>query len=437
MLKRLALGLLAAQSVVATRFVMYIDEWHVTDLPSQDKTEGIDYAVMGFAPSKTFNTGSSFQPFESPDTMRKRFGPDTKLMIAIGGWGDTAGFSEAAKTEASRERYAKNVASMVESNGFDGVDIDWEYPGGNGEDYKTVPNSKKVDEIETYPLFLAAIRKEIGDKLLSIAVPGRKLDFIAFTKQQGPKIFESVDMVNVMSYDLINRRDNVTDHHTGVQNSLDTINEYLAIGAAPEKLNLGFAYYAKWFTTAADSDCDENPLGCQLAQLENDDGSDNGKSGALTFEASAVAPPPKNLKESSNGKCGAADGAKCPQGQCCSASGYCGTTDEFCQAGCLSDYGTCKGLSITDSWRKAQQDGKTDAKGGGQYYFDSDNNLFWTWDTPELIERKFKEIVGEKKLGGIMAWSLGEDTYKFEHLEAMQKGLKSHSTMAKSEVPGK
>lgn len=76
---------------------------------------------MGFAPSKTFNSGSSFEPFESPDTMRKRFGSDTKLLIAIGGWGDTSGFSEGAKTEESRNTYAKNVAAMLESNGFDGV----------------------------------------------------------------------------------------------------------------------------------------------------------------------------------------------------------------------------------------------------------------------------------------------------------------------------
>lgn len=78
---------------------------------------------MGFAPSKLFNSDSppSFKPFDSPENMRKRFGPDTKLMIAIGGWGDTAGFSDAAKDEKTRERYAKNVASMLESNGFDGV----------------------------------------------------------------------------------------------------------------------------------------------------------------------------------------------------------------------------------------------------------------------------------------------------------------------------
>lgn len=53
--------------------------------------------------------------------MRKRFSSGTKLMVAIGGWGDTAGFSEGAKDAASRTRYAKNVASMLDANGFDGV----------------------------------------------------------------------------------------------------------------------------------------------------------------------------------------------------------------------------------------------------------------------------------------------------------------------------
>ncbi|KAJ5613667.1 hypothetical protein N7528_007321 [Penicillium herquei] len=431
MLKNLALGLLAAQSAAATRFAMYIDEYHVTDLPGADQTTGIDHAIMAFAPSELFNSDSppSFTPFESPSSFRKRFGPDTKLMIAIGGWGDEAGFSDAAKSASSMERYAKNVAAMLDANGFDGVDIDWEYPGGNGQDYKQVPNSAKVSEIETYPELLAAVRKAIGDdKVLSIAVPGRKQDMIAFTNETGPKIWESVDMVNVMSYDLMNRRDNVTNHHTGVQGSLDVINEYLDMGLDADKINLGFAYYAKWFTTDPNSDCDTHPIGCAVVKLENDDGSDNGKSGSLTFEASAVAPAPANLTTSQNGKCGFNEKTKCPSGSCCSAYGNCGTGDDFCQAGCLSDYGTCKGISITDSWRRAQKDGKTDEDLGGQYYWDPDYNIFWSWDTPDLIARKFQEIVDAKKLGGIMAWSLGEDTYKWEHLSAMQDGLKKSAS---------
>jgi chitinase len=60
-------------------------------------------------------------PFEPVETLRKRFGPDTKVMVAIGGWGDTKGFSEGAKDDASRARYAKNVATMIEDLGIDGV----------------------------------------------------------------------------------------------------------------------------------------------------------------------------------------------------------------------------------------------------------------------------------------------------------------------------
>ena len=151
---------------------------------------------------------------------------------------------------------------------------------------------------------------------------------IAFTKETGPKIWKSVDMVNVMSYDIMNRRDNVTNHHTSVQGSLDVIEDYMSMGLEPEKINLGFAYYAKWFTTDPKSDCDEHPIGCAVVKLENDDGSDNGKSGALTFESSTAAPAPKNLTQSTNGKCGFNEGSKCPDGQCCSAYGnwYVSTT---------------------------------------------------------------------------------------------------------------
>lgn len=78
---------------------------------------------MAFAKTTLFTSNSppSFQPFESPESMRKRFSPNTKLMLAIGGWGDTQGFSDGAKDEQSRQLFAKNVASVLDDNGFDGV----------------------------------------------------------------------------------------------------------------------------------------------------------------------------------------------------------------------------------------------------------------------------------------------------------------------------
>ena len=49
------------------------------------------------------------------------FEEGTKVLIAIGSWGDRAGFSQGAKTKESRALYAKNVAAMLDSVGADGV----------------------------------------------------------------------------------------------------------------------------------------------------------------------------------------------------------------------------------------------------------------------------------------------------------------------------
>ena len=77
------------------------------------------------------------------------------------------------------------------------TDVDWEYPGGNGQDYGQIPNEQKVSEIETYPLLLVEIKAAIGKRELSIAVPGREADMIAFTAEQVPKIDKTVDSINV------------------------------------------------------------------------------------------------------------------------------------------------------------------------------------------------------------------------------------------------
>jgi chitinase len=70
----------------------------------------------------------------------------------------------------------------------------------------------------------------------------------------------------------------------------------------------------------------------------------------------------------------------------------------------------------------------TDEQAGAQYYFDAKNHLFWTWDTPALISRKFDQIVRKHKLGGVMAWSLGEDSFDWSHIKTMAEELKKGSS---------
>jgi GH18 family chitinase len=59
--------------------------------------------------------------FTTVEETRKKFSQGTKVLVAIGGWGDTEGFEEAAKTEAGRRRFAENVGRMVDETGSDGM----------------------------------------------------------------------------------------------------------------------------------------------------------------------------------------------------------------------------------------------------------------------------------------------------------------------------
>lgn len=73
-------------------------------------------------PSHTFNVvnQTEWPLFTSVDTARGMFVPGTAIMVAIGGWGDTAGFEEAAATREGRAIFARNVGSMIEATGADG-----------------------------------------------------------------------------------------------------------------------------------------------------------------------------------------------------------------------------------------------------------------------------------------------------------------------------
>lgn len=300
--------------------------------------------------------------------------------------------------------------------------MDAEYPGGNGADYRQTPNSAKAYQIEAFPKLLAELKKVIGAKELSIAAPGRVSDMIAYTAEQVPKIAKTVDHIHVMAYDLMNRRDNATLHHTDVKGAAAAVDRYLALGAPANKLSLGFAFYAKWFNTAKGANC-VNPIGCPTEVMEDDKGADTGKSGAFTFEAANLAGPPTNLTVSPNDSCGAGTNYKCAEGQCCSQYGFCGTTDAHCGTGCQSAFGRCVGVSVKDSFANALKNGKTDTVNGGQWYWDSETDMFWSWDTPALIKEKVETIIKAKGLAGGFAWSLGEDTFDYSHLKAITEAL--------------
>lgn len=73
-------------------------------------------------PLSVFNEDnpSSWPLFTTVGAVRTQFAKNTAIMIAIGGWGDTAGFSKAAATVESRKKFAQNVKAMMDHTGADG-----------------------------------------------------------------------------------------------------------------------------------------------------------------------------------------------------------------------------------------------------------------------------------------------------------------------------
>lgn len=78
---------------------------------------------MAFMRSEMFNDPNrdEWPLFMTVGDVKTKFPEKTKVMVAIGGWGNEDGFREAARSEKGRYVWAKAVKRMVESTGADGT----------------------------------------------------------------------------------------------------------------------------------------------------------------------------------------------------------------------------------------------------------------------------------------------------------------------------
>jgi len=91
-------------------------------VPEPALISDITHVALAFMQSSIFNQAqpSTWPLFTTVETVRSQFAKGTSIMVAIGGWGDTAGFSQAAASDTSRKLFAKNVKAMVDSTSADG-----------------------------------------------------------------------------------------------------------------------------------------------------------------------------------------------------------------------------------------------------------------------------------------------------------------------------
>lgn len=183
----------------------------------------------------------------------KQANPHLITMISIGGWTLSGEFSDIALTPSSRDKFARSAVAFVKKYGFDGVDIDWEYPVGGG----LGSNKVRPQDKQNYTLLLRELRRQLD---AAAASDGKKY-YLSIAAPAGPgniANFELVnisavcDWVNLMSYDLHGDWENTTGHHAGLRaapgNPLSVeaaVATYLASGFTPSKLVIGVPFYGR------------------------------------------------------------------------------------------------------------------------------------------------------------------------------------------------
>lgn len=178
--------------------------------------------------------------------------PSLKILISVGGWGWSGGFSNMALTAESRKKFIQSAVGFVVKHNLDGLDIDWEYPGMPG-----AGNPHRPEDKENFSLLLKECREALD------SVPGNKYYLLTIAAAASPRFLETTDMpevaiyldlINLMTYDFAGAWDATVRHHAnlfpseyyeGGNSVSETVARFIAKGVPAKKLVVGVPFYGR------------------------------------------------------------------------------------------------------------------------------------------------------------------------------------------------
>jgi len=179
--------------------------------------------------------------------------PNLKALVAIGGWGEgSASYSQMARDPAKRRTFVDSVVPFLQSQNFDGLDFDWEYPANR--------DGAAPEDKQNFVLLLNELRAAFQPHgyLLTAAVSAGASTID--TAYDIPAVSRALDFINIMAYDFHGAWDTFTGHHSplgsnpeldrgndALLNSNYSVHHWINGGAPRDKLVLGMGTYGRGF----------------------------------------------------------------------------------------------------------------------------------------------------------------------------------------------
>ena len=248
-MKKLIIILIYISSIYGQRVVGYYPEWVRPSHPESNlNLDVLTHIVHSFAypnSSGEILVPNNFYDISISNVIHDGGG---KLLLALGGWGQSEGFAPIAESKDLRKTFITNLLALCDQYGYDGIDIDWEYPENNVE-----KNNLNLLVYEMDSIFY----QHNNDLLITMAIPasgwkGQWFDF-NFLKNY-------VDFFNVMTYDYHGSWSSHVGHNSPLYNSPSSDVEgschtginYLALTRQIPKnqLNMGVPFWGKLYNAS-------------------------------------------------------------------------------------------------------------------------------------------------------------------------------------------
>ncbi|KAG9258755.1 uncharacterized protein F5Z01DRAFT_217297 [Emericellopsis atlantica] len=216
------------------------------DISAQHLTH-INYAFALIREDHRIASMNSFDAALYPRVINlKQTNPSLKVFIAVGGWAASGPpWSNMARTAASRATFIQSALDFMDTYGFDGIDLDWEYPVAKDRDGHPTDKANYVSLVKELK---SAVR---GRKEISVAIPAsywylQNFDIAGMAPY--------VDWFNLMSYDIHGTWDGDSEWTEAVvqpHTNLTEIDHGLSLlwrsGVGPDQVVMGLAFYGRSF----------------------------------------------------------------------------------------------------------------------------------------------------------------------------------------------